>query len=129
MRPLVRRIGRIEAAKRAGTVRPIPRTIFVRAGETKADAIARFNVDHPNRPRNHQTLIVPAKPRTDAEREVWAERFKASQLALVAAARSERTNAVKADQSAPHGTPKVWPNSPTIRPNGPHITWKRNTHD
>lgn len=125
MRALARRVAVIEAAKRAGTVRPIPTTIFVRAGETKADAIARFNVDHPNRPRNWNTLIVPAKPRTDAEREIYESGLKASQLALVAAARSERTNAVKADQSAPQGTPKIWPNSPTIRPpSGPYVAWK-----
>lgn len=125
MRALARRIGRIEAAKVAGTVRPVPTTIFVRAGETKADAIARFNVDHPNRPRDHRALIMPAKPRTDAEREVWEEQFRIRQIALVAAARSERTNAAKADRTAPHGTPKIWPNSPTIRPSsGPHVVWR-----
>lgn len=124
MRPRDRRLARIAAAKIAGTARPVPFVIFVRADETKAEAVAAFAEQWPNRPRDHRTLIVPAKPRTDAEREVWANSFRDRQLALVSAARRERIAIVNTDRPAAATPPKSWPSSPTIRPNGAHVTWK-----
>lgn len=122
------RLGRAEGGGE-GDGPPVPTVLRVSMNETKAEAFARFNAEFPHRKPGHNVLCVPAKPANDAERALWAERFHARQLALVSAARRERIAIVKPDQSAPHMTPKIWPNSPTIRPNGPHVTWKRNTHD
>ncbi len=122
MTPFERRIAALEAAKRAK--HPAPNILRVPFGQSIKQARADFAVKYAPKP-GHNVLVVPAKPRTDAEREVWAERFRERQLALVAAARRERIAVVKADQVAPRVPPKRWPSSPTIRPSsGPHIVWK-----
>ena len=123
-RDIHRRIDRIGGGG-GGDDRPVPTVLRVAFGETKAAAFARFNAEYPNRKPGHNVLVVPAKPSTPEEFAIYEARFFESQNRLVAEARSNRL-AVVTKQPAPHAPPRRWPTSPTIRPNGPHLTWKPN---
>lgn len=84
MRALDRRIARCEArADAQGATAPHVLSV---GPEGRADALAAFASAYPHRSRNHGLLVVPAKA-TDADD--FATRFKASQMALVRAARAE----------------------------------------
>lgn len=120
MRPRDRRLARIAAARVAPVV--VPCVLFVGMNETQAEARARFDAEYKPKPGTN-LLVVPAKPGTEAEHEVWAERFFANQSRLVAEARRERVAVVNAAPT-PQAPPKRWPTSPTIRPNTPHIPWR-----
>lgn len=88
MRALAARIARAEAS--AGRGEPVPSVVVVGTGQTPSGALAAFVSKHPQRPRNHALLVVPAKPVTVSERERFIRRFRDATRQLVAAARSER---------------------------------------
>lgn len=89
-RTLARRLARVEALLGRLTAKPVPSVLTVRVDiETRDDALERFDRRYPAR---GPLLIVPAKPSNDAEHESFASRFKASQLAVLAAVRSSYSN-------------------------------------
>lgn len=105
MRALARRIARVEAAGPATA--PVPPIVIVGTGQSPRSACAAHAAAHPVRPRNHAPLLIPAKP-TDAERQRFADRFKAQQMALVREARSERLALVfPAPDAALDGEPTI----------------------
>lgn len=125
MTPLERRIAKLEAMAKP-TPRPVPHVLRVPFGHTIAAARAAFIAEYNPKP-GFCVLTIPAKPATDAERALAAEQFKARQMALVAAARRERSAVVANKPAAPIAA-RNWPTVPTIRPNGPFVRWKPN-HD
>ena len=125
MTPRERRIAALEAAKRAKAKRAVPLVMRVPFGQTIAEARAAFDAAYDPKP-GHAVLCVPAKPVTEAEHALWAERFHARQMALVADARRERFAVVKSDGPAPQPPVSRWPTSPVIRPNGAHVNWRPN---
>ena len=96
-RDIHRRMDRIGGG---GDDRPVPHVLRVGMNETQAEAHARFAAEFPHRKPSHRVLVVPVKPRTEGEHELWAERFRENQLALRDNARRERIAIVKADQPA-----------------------------
>ena len=121
MRALAARIARLEAAKRDR--RPAPFVLHVALDETHLSARERFDAQWPDHRRT--PLIVPSKPRTEAEQEVWADQFVEQQASLVRNAKRERVAIDVAPDEPRHRVP-VWPSSPLIRPNSPHVYWKPN---
>jgi hypothetical protein len=93
------RLGKAEAAGVAATA-PVPVIVIVGTNQTPGVALAVHAAAHTVRPRRHAPLVIPAKPSTDAERQRFVDRFKASQMALVREARSERLTLVVAESSA-----------------------------
>ena len=90
-RTLSRRLRAIEAALAALTAAPAPNVLCVGMGETRDEALARFNSRYPV--RRNGLLIVAAKPTNDAEHATFAARFKASQLAIVRAVKRSYSDA------------------------------------
>jgi len=95
--------GRLDRAEAAGgsDTAPVPVVVIVGTDQAPAIALAAHAAAHPVRSRRHAPLVIPAKPSTDAERQRFADRFKASQMALVREARSERLTIVAAFVAEP----------------------------
>lgn len=116
------RVTRIAAAKVPEVL--VPSVLRVPFGQTIAEARAAFIAIYNPKP-GFAVLTVPAKPSNAAEQAIYETRFKASQLKLVAEARSNRI-AVVADQPAPQPS---FPQGGTVAaPKGRNFTqWVRNT--
>lgn len=84
-RGITARVGRAEAAGGPATP-PVPCIVTVGTHDTPRGALAAFAAAYPDRPRRHAPMVVPAKA---IDADDFAARFKASQMALVRAARAE----------------------------------------
>lgn len=88
-RSIGQRLSRLEAASKPRP-RRVPHVLEIRHGESRTDAECRFIERRGPIPRGHVFLGVPSRDRTDADEADFAARFRTSQLALVAEARSAR---------------------------------------
>jgi hypothetical protein len=109
------RLGRVEAAM--GGVKDGPCVLRVAMSETIKQAHDRYAVEWPNQSPGRRLLVVPAKPSTEEEKALWAERFREAQLALVANIRRETTAGV----SSPVVAVPRWSTAPVITPNSPDV--------
>lgn len=85
-RALANRLSKLETI--ASPPPPVPHVVKVQHGETKAEAMARFNALFAGR-RRHGLLVVPARV-TEQNRDQWKAGFKARSIRLVEEARSKR---------------------------------------